>query len=66
MPYAPIPVTMPNFVAVGQTVYQKSLTISLPPSLFEGLRGPSGPKFTSLGGDVQEGPFCQVPNFVSF
>lgn len=37
--YTPIPLTMPNFVAVGQTVSEKSLTF-LPFSLFVGSRGP--------------------------
>jgi len=60
------PPIMPNVIAIGQTVYEKSITIFLHPSLFWGPRGPHEPKFTSLGGDVQQGRLHQVVKFRRF
>jgi len=41
-----------NFIALGQTVYEKSIAIFLHHSIFWRLRGPSVPKFTNLGGGI--------------
>jgi len=60
--YASIPQTMPNFIDVGQTMYEKSVTIFYTPH-FLGPQGPPGPKFTSLGSDVHQGHSlsrCQI------
>jgi len=47
--YTPMPLTMPNFVAVGQTIYEKSVTIIHALHFLEAA-GPPGSKFTSLIG----------------
>jgi len=46
------PLTLPDFIAISQTVYEKSVTHFLYRSLFWRSGRPPGPKFTSLGGDV--------------
>jgi len=45
---------------------RKGLEIFLHPSCFGSPGGPPGPKFTSLGGDVQQGPLYKLPNFAPF
>jgi len=52
----------PNFIAVGQTVYEKSVTNFLHPLLFWRPR----PKFTSPGGDVEQGSLYQATKFRPF
>jgi len=54
-----------NFITLGQTMYEKSVTI-LHPSLFWRHRGTSWAKCTTLGPDVQQGPSVSLPNFVDF
>jgi len=57
---------LPNFVALGQTVYEKSVTF-LHPSLYFGASWePLGLKFISLGGDVDKAHSVKLPNFVTF
>ena len=60
--YAPMPVIVPNFIAFGQSVYEKSVTI-FTPFTFWRPRGPLGPKFTNPGGNVQQGPVYQSAKF---
>ena len=36
--YAPMPLILPNFIALGQTMYEKSVIIFLHPSVFWSLR----------------------------
>jgi len=60
--YAPMPAIVPNFIALGQTVYEKSVTF-LHPSLVWRRRGFLGPKFTSLGDAVLQGPLYQSEKF---
>ena len=51
---APKPLIMPNFIGLGQTVYEKSVTIFFNTLHYFGAPGGiPGPKFTSLGGDGQ-------------
>jgi len=50
-----MPLIMPNFIAIGQTVYEKSVTI-FTPALCRRQGGLPGLKFISLGGDVQQAP----------
>ena len=50
----------PNFIAVSQTVYEKSVTNFLHPLLFWRPRRTHWPKFTSPGGDVEQGPLYQA------
>ena len=65
--YAPMPLSVPNFIALDQTMYEKSATKNvLHPSVFWRARGLPGPKFTSPGIDIQQGPSINLPNFVPF
>jgi len=43
---------MPNFIALGQTMYEKSVTIFCILQYFGAPGGPPAPKFTNLGDDV--------------
>jgi len=53
-----------NFITLGQTMYQESVTNSfLHPSVFWHSEGPTGPKFTNLGPDVQQRPLYQSDKF---
>ena len=80
--YAPMPFTVPTFIALSQTMYEKSVTKDFAqPLVLWHPRVTPGPKFTNLGTDVQQGPdyqcetFCPLlttclrdllPNFVYF
>ena len=46
------PLTLPIFIALGQTMYEKSATIFYTLQYFVALGEPPGPKFTSLGVDA--------------
>jgi len=50
--YAPMPVTVPDFMALGQTVYEKSITKFFYTLPYSGAPGSPGPKFTNLGSDI--------------
>jgi len=60
------PPTLPNFIALRETMYEKSVTKNLRHSVFWRPGAPPEPKFTNLGTDAQQGPVCNVPNFVLF
>jgi len=54
--YVPIPLIVPNFIVLGQTMNEKSATkIFYALQYFGAPRGPPGPKFISRGTDVQKG-----------
>ena len=61
-----MPVIVPNFIALGQTMYEKSVTIFYTLQYFGTSGGPLGPKIIYLGGDVQQGISINLPNFVPF
>jgi len=54
--YAPLPLIVPNFIALGQTVYEKKKRYKAFYTLqyFGAPGGPAVPKFTSLGPDIQQ------------
>jgi len=54
-----MPVIMPNFIALRQTMYKKCYKIFTLVN-FGAQGGPLGPKFTSLGNNVQQGPIYQI------
>jgi len=55
---------MPNFIKLDQTMYEKSVTKILDTFQYFGAAGePSTPKFTNLGGDVEQGPLYQTAKF---
>ena len=75
-----MPLIVPNFVALGQTMYEKSVTKVFPRKTPVSQEDPLGQKFTNVGPDVWA-PFvkCQIlsrsdspstryllPNFVHF
>jgi len=60
--YAPILLTMRNFIAVGQRCTKKALRF-LNASVFWRPRGSTGSKFTSVGDDVHRGPRYQGAKF---
>jgi len=60
-----MPLIMPNFIALGQSGYEKSVTNFFTLSLFWRSRGSPGPKFTSLGSG-SKAPSTNLPNFVPF
>ena len=64
--YAPMPLIVPNFLALGQTTYEKSVTIFFTPFSILALQGTPELKFIGLGNDVQQCPDYQQnrPNFV--
>ena len=53
---------MPHYIALGLSVYEKSVTSFFTPSVYIWRpRGPPVPKFTNLGDDVvQQGPRYQA------
>jgi len=51
--YASLPLIVSNFIAQGQTMYKKSVTIVYILHYFGYPGGPLEQKFTNLGGDVQ-------------
>jgi len=59
-----MPLIIPNLIALGQTMYEKNVTIILHPSVF--WRGTPGPKFTNPGIDVQQVPLYQSAEFRPF
>ena len=55
--YAQMPLIVPNFILLSQTMYEKSVTIFFYTLQYFGdPGGPPGLKFTDLGPDVQQGP----------
>ena len=50
--YALMLVIVSNFIALGQTVYEKSVTIFYTLHYFGAAGGPLGQTFTNLGGNV--------------
>ena len=58
--YAPMPVLVPNFIALDQTMYQKIVTIFYTHQYFGAPEGSPVPKFTNLGPDVQQGLLYQT------
>jgi len=42
--YTPMPLIVPNFIALDQAMYEKCITIFLHPSVFWHPRGAPGPK----------------------
>ena len=64
--YTQMPIIMPNFIALGQTMYEKSVTIFYTLQYFGAPGGPPVPKFTNLGPDVQQGPIYQPAKFSRF
>jgi len=66
--YAQMSLIVPNFIALSETIYDKSVTIFTPFSILapQAQETPFVPKFTNLGDDVQQGPSTKLPNFVPF
>ena len=60
--YAQILLIMPNFISLGQTIYEKSVTFYTL-QYFSAPGGPLVPKFTSLCDDVQQVPMYQDAKF---
>lgn len=61
--YAPMPFIVPNLIAIGQTMYEKSVIILYTLQYFGALRGLPEPKLTNLSPDVQQGPLYQSAKF---
>jgi len=62
--YAPMPLIVPNLIALGQTMCDKSVTIFSPFSILAPQGDAPGPKFTILGRYVQQDPLCQFAKFL--
>jgi len=55
---------MPNFIALGQTTYEKSVAKNFYALQYFGApRGTPVPQFTYLGDGVQQGPLYQAAKF---
>jgi len=62
-----MPLVVTNFIAFGQTIYEKSITKMFTPfGILESQGNLPGSKFTNLSPDVQQGPSINLPNFVDF
>jgi len=58
-----MPLIMPNFIALGQTMYEKSVTIFYTLQYFGAPGGLPEPKFTSRGLDEKQGPVYRSVKF---
>jgi len=59
-----MPLIVPNLIALGQTMCDKSVTIFSPFSILAPQGDAPGPKFTILGRYVQQDPLCQFAKFL--
>jgi len=59
------PLTLPNFIVLGQTMYEKRITIFTPFSILA-PQGTSWAKVHDLSTDVQQGPNYQCAKFHTF
>jgi len=57
------PLILPNFIALGQTVYEKSVIIFYTLHYSGAQGGPSRSKFINLGHNVQQGSLYQPAKF---
>ena len=57
------PLALPNFIALGQTMYEKRITIFHTLQYFGASGDPLGSKLTSLGTDIQQCPDYQCAKF---
>jgi len=66
--YAPMPLTMPNFIALGQTVYEKSVIfLQITPFIILAPQGdPFGQSSPLWVATYSKAPSINVPNFVEF
>jgi len=60
--YTPMPFIVPNFIALGQMMYEKAIQIFLHLHYF-GAQGAPRSKFTDLGTDLQQGSLYQLNKF---
>ena len=62
--YGPTPLIVPNLIAIGKTMYTKSIQNNFHILQYFGVPGEShGLKFTNLGTDIQQGPLYQCAKF---
>ena len=62
-----MPLVVTNFIALGQTIYEKSVTKMFYSLRYFGVTGePLGSKFNNLSPDVQQSPPINLSNFIDF
>jgi len=60
----PTPLTMPNFIMLGQTLYEKALQFFYTIPYFGAPGDPHAPKFTNLGDNVYQFSFIKLKTLV--